>query len=75
MSTIPVTIDEQERDVTIPQLFEHLNYISYRSHRRRLTDWSTERVQAMFVRYGMGNLTEVERWERLYLEEQRNDNR
>jgi len=68
MSTISVTIDNQESEMTIPDVFEHLNYISYRSHRERL-DWSAEKVQLMFVKLGIGNRAEVERWEQRYQEE------
>lgn len=69
-SLLAVTIDGEERSLTVTDLIGELNYASYRSHRERLTDWSAERVQVMFVRVGTGNLVDVQEWEARYQAEQ-----
>lgn len=68
MSTIPVTYNENSQQLSIPDVFDWLNYCSYRSHRERL-DWSVERVQLMYARNGVGSLEDIQRWEKRFQEE------
>lgn len=47
----------------IADMFDHLNYSSYRSHRERLTASQAIRV---FVGLEIGTLEDCERWEKRY---------
>lgn len=46
-------------------MFDHLNYFSYRSHRERLTESQAKR---MFVRLEIGSQEDVDRWEKRYVQ-------
>lgn len=64
---IPAMIDGEQAVISIPDVFDTLNYHSYRAARDR--GIGAERCAVMYVSLGIGSLEDTARWEAKYQEE------